>query len=155
MPSRRPTPRPPEPSIWTIPWAKPTAPWVISCGNTSTAPGRQGEFRRALKLNPNDPLAHALYSYCLMTLGRYQESTRSMQMALELDPLSRFINYVGWAPLAYARKYDEALRQLEQQYHESYPDPQFYRNTKFDILKSAGRYEEALDLVDELDPADK
>jgi TolB-like protein/Tfp pilus assembly protein PilF len=113
----------------------------------------EGEFRRALKMNPNDPLAHVLYSYCLMNLGRYQESTGSMRMALELDPLSRFINYVGFAPLANAGKYDEALRQLDK-YHESYPDPQFYKKTKFNILESAGRYEEALVLIDELDPTE-
>ncbi len=110
-----------------------------------------GELRLAMNLNPNDSFALTTYSYYLMTMGRYQESARAMQKALDLDPLSRFINSAAWQPLAYAGLHDESLRQNDK-YFESFPDSAQWLGTRFAILEIAGRYEEAIALVSEKNP---
>ena len=72
------------------------------------------EFRRAIDLNPNYPLAHQWYSHLLMASGRTDESIAQAKSALELDPLAlpTNMNY-GWQ-LFFAGRYDEAIDQLRK-----------------------------------------
>jgi tetratricopeptide (TPR) repeat protein len=46
------------------------------------------EFRRAIELNPNDPLAHKWYANALALQGRYAEGLKEINIAQELDPSS-------------------------------------------------------------------
>ncbi len=72
-------------------------------------PGAEGEFRRALELNPSLPGAHAGYARYLMTLRRTEECLQELQRAKALDPL--FQQSHGGLPmyLLYARRYEEAI----------------------------------------------
>ena len=48
--------------------------------------GAEKEFRRAIELNPNDPLAHKWFADALSTQERYAESLEEVNKAQELDP---------------------------------------------------------------------
>ena len=51
------------------------------------------EFKRAIELNPNYPVAHHWYAIFLSTIpGRTPEALTEIRRALELDPASLIIN---------------------------------------------------------------
>ena len=54
--------------------------------------GAEREFRRALELDPNLVSAHQRYGSYLTFLGRFDESIKHYQIALELDPFSLQLN---------------------------------------------------------------
>jgi TolB-like protein/Tfp pilus assembly protein PilF len=67
------------------------------------------EFRRAIELNPNYPIAHQWYGNLLTAMGRWDEALQEFKRAQELDPLSLVITAVpGWT-YYYARQYDKAV----------------------------------------------
>jgi len=71
--------------------------------------GSEGEFRRALALDPNLVGADQGYSVLLSCLRRYEEAIREILEARELDPLSLVINgLVGFIHMR-ARQYDRAI----------------------------------------------
>jgi tetratricopeptide (TPR) repeat protein len=71
--------------------------------------GSEGGFRRALALDPNLVGAHQGYSVLLSCLRRYEEATREILEARELDPVSLVINgLVGFIHMR-ARQYDRAI----------------------------------------------
>ena len=73
-----------------------------------------GEFRRALALDPNYTTAHHWYSHCLLPLGRTAESLAESKRALELEPLQLNVGiHLGWHYL-YTRQYDEAIEQMRR-----------------------------------------
>ncbi len=76
--------------------------------------GAEGEFKRAIELNPNYATAHQWYAIELAGMGRVDEALREIKRAQELDPLSLVINAsAGW--LFYeARQYDEAIAQYQK-----------------------------------------
>ena len=51
-------------------------------------PAAEREFRRAIELNPNSFLAHELYGWNLVSLGRLDEGIAESRRAQEIDPLS-------------------------------------------------------------------
>ncbi|MBZ5516493.1 MAG: protein kinase [Acidobacteriia bacterium] len=72
------------------------------------------EFKRAIELNPNYATAHQWYAEYLSLARRHAEAIAEAQRAQQLDPLSPIIR-VGLATFGgylYARRYDEAIRQL-------------------------------------------
>jgi TolB-like protein/DNA-binding winged helix-turn-helix (wHTH) protein/Tfp pilus assembly protein PilF len=71
----------------------------------------EGEYKRAIELNPNYAMAHHLYAHLLIETGRTQESLEEAHRALELDPYSPFVNN-GLARQYYlSRQYDKAAAQ--------------------------------------------
>jgi len=75
--------------------------------------GAEGEYRRAIELNPNDALSHHYYSVLLENLGRFPESLAENQKALALDPASPQINVNEAGILTDMHRYDEALKKLD------------------------------------------
>ncbi|HEX6134803.1 MAG TPA: protein kinase [Longimicrobiales bacterium] len=75
--------------------------------------GAERHFRRALALNPSYALAHQRYSALLAGSGRLDEAVRSSRRAQELDPLSLYARASVGYNLYLARRYAEALAQLE------------------------------------------
>jgi Flp pilus assembly protein TadD len=52
----------------------------------------EGEYRKAIGLNPNDATSHHWYSVMLENLGRFKEALAENEKALALDPASPQIN---------------------------------------------------------------
>jgi TolB-like protein/Tfp pilus assembly protein PilF len=50
------------------------------------------EHKRAIELNPGDAISHIWYALFLMRMGRHDEAIDEAERALELDPLSPYIN---------------------------------------------------------------
>ena len=71
--------------------------------------GSESEFRRAIELNPSEPLAYVAWGMHGIAYGRFDETERAYRKKLELDPRSP-MSIVGMGyPHFYARRYDEAL----------------------------------------------
>ena len=71
------------------------------------------EFKRSIELNPNYATAHQWYSEYLQAMGRHDETLAGIKRAQELDPLSPIINAVAGRIYYCARRYDEAIVELE------------------------------------------
>ena len=69
---------------------------------------------RGISLNPNDSIAEFKYAVYLDAVGSPQDALTHMRRALELDPLSFLINRRMGVTLYLARRYDEALTQLQR-----------------------------------------
>ena len=77
----------------------------------------EAEFKRALELNSNDTGAHVGYAKWLLCQGRTDEALAWVQRARELDPLGGDTPLGGIAIttgfiLFHARRYDEAITEL-------------------------------------------
>ena len=57
---------------------------LANSGHLKTA---EGEFRRAIALEPDNAVAHAVYSMLLIALGRGEEAVAQADISLKLDPL--------------------------------------------------------------------
>jgi DNA-binding winged helix-turn-helix (wHTH) protein/TolB-like protein/tetratricopeptide (TPR) repeat protein len=75
--------------------------------------GAAEEFRRALELSPNDPVAHQWYAVYLRAAGKADEAQREVETAQRLDPLSLAINTDVGFHHYYAGRYPEAVAQLQ------------------------------------------
>lgn len=101
------------------------------------------EFRRALELNPNSPLARTWYANLLMSRARFAEALEQLRIAQTLDPFSLVVNTnVGWT-LIVAGRLDEAIAQLR---HTLELDSTYVqaRQRLSSALNQAGRTPEAL-----------
>ncbi len=61
--------------------------------------GAEREYRRAIELNPNYPLARIWYAQYLWAMQRFEEAVAQAGRAQQLDPVSPFIN--TWAGAVY------------------------------------------------------
>ncbi|HXV59991.1 MAG TPA: protein kinase [Vicinamibacteria bacterium] len=72
----------------------------------------EADFRRALELAPSSAEAHHWYADYLTAVGRHQEAIDHARQAEERSPLTPIMSRdVAWAYF-YARRYDDAIRQL-------------------------------------------
>ncbi|MGI8789196.1 MAG: protein kinase domain-containing protein [Pyrinomonadaceae bacterium] len=69
--------------------------------------------KRAIELKPNSAVAHNVYARFL-TRGRFDEAIAEIKTAIDLDPTSFYHQLVYTVCLTYARRYDEAARQLDR-----------------------------------------
>lgn len=67
------------------------------------------EFKRAIELNLNYPLAHSWYALYLGAMGRYDEAFNRVRNAQLLDPLSLEINTVVGRVSYLSRQYDRSI----------------------------------------------
>jgi serine/threonine-protein kinase len=78
----------------------------------------EGDYRRALVLDPNDATTHQWYGELLLLNGRLDESRTQLKRATELDPLSPIVYGSYSLALAAARAPDAAIaaarRSVEQ-----------------------------------------
>ena len=77
--------------------------------------GAEGEFQRAIALDPSYPTAHhwRATNY-LEPMGRLDEAYAEFERAQELDPLSLVISATMARNLMFARRYDRAAQQLSK-----------------------------------------
>lgn len=74
--------------------------------------GAEYEFRKAVRLNSDLVLAHQRFGSYLTFMGRFEESIRHYETALEIDPFSLQIN-MNLATTYFLRgEYDRAIRHL-------------------------------------------
>jgi TolB-like protein/Tfp pilus assembly protein PilF len=71
------------------------------------------EFKKALELNPGDPVAHVFYSGFLMRVGRLEEALQNARRAAELDPVSPLAAQASAQPLYQMRRFQEAVEQYQ------------------------------------------
>ena len=77
-------------------------------------PGAEGEYRRALELDPSYPTAHHWYSLHLSRLGRTKEAEIEIQRARALDPLSPMIGTDAAETAYWARNPGEAMARIRE-----------------------------------------
>jgi DNA-binding winged helix-turn-helix (wHTH) protein/TolB-like protein/Flp pilus assembly protein TadD len=75
--------------------------------------GAGEEFRRAIELNPNDPVAHQWHAVYLLAAGRPDDAMDEIRTAQRLDPLSLAINTDVGFHHYYSGRYAEAIAQLQ------------------------------------------
>lgn len=76
--------------------------------------GAEYEFRKAIRLNSTVVLAHQRFGSYLTFMGRFEESIRHYETALELDPFSLQIN-MNLATTYFLRgEYDRAIKHLKK-----------------------------------------
>jgi tetratricopeptide (TPR) repeat protein len=106
--------------------------------------GAEAEYRRAIQLSPNYANAHDGYGFYLKATSHHDDAIRACQRALELDPLSLFVQLsLGWA-YYFARRYDEALVQSRKVMEM---DPNFgfaYWHSGMNYIQQR-KYDEAID----------
>jgi len=76
--------------------------------------GAEREYNLAIKLNPNNSLAHAYYAIFLAAVGKSQEALDMAQRAKQLDPLSPATD--AWVGSCYwmTREYDKAIDRVKE-----------------------------------------
>jgi serine/threonine-protein kinase len=70
-------------------------------------------FRRAIELNPSYAEARMFYSHYLTLMGRAEEGTEQMRLALELDPLNPFVRGLYGAQLMLVNNLQESVAVIE------------------------------------------
>jgi len=76
--------------------------------------GAEGDFRRAIELNPNYARAYLGYALLLSCLGRSDEALDEIKRAMEIDPLSQDVKS-GYLTILEGRgEYAEALAQAQE-----------------------------------------
>jgi TolB-like protein/DNA-binding winged helix-turn-helix (wHTH) protein len=79
------------------------------------------ELKQATRLDPNNADAYLVHANHLAALGRFDEAIAEIRHAQRLDPLSLWVNRDVGRMLFFARRYDEAIRQLDKT-AEMHPD---------------------------------
>jgi adenylate cyclase len=74
----------------------------------------EGEFARAIALNEKNALAHALHAHVPVALGRFDEAVAECKRAVELDPLSAFLNTELASVLRFSRKHAQSVEQCQR-----------------------------------------
>jgi len=89
------------------------------------------EFRRAIELNPNDPIARNWYANVLLIQGRFSEALEENAKARDLDPSSHSILADRGNILFYAGKRDEGIAMLKdvEAASPNFGSPHFYLMT--------------------------
>ena len=112
----------------------------------------ESEFRRAIELNPNNASAHYFYAIRLLAPEkRIDQALEQVRAALSLDPLSPVIrtNYGGL--LTMARRYPEAVAQLQNVLAQN---PGFVpaQNRLAQLYATTGNFAEAVSEAQKLFP---
>src|SRR6185436_4031908 len=106
------------------------------------------DFRHAIDLNPAYPTAHHWYAINhLVPAGRFDEATKALRRALDLDPLALAIKTSVGMKCYFAGRYDEAVRELAKtiELDEGFGMARFFLGATY---TEQARYAEALTELD-------
>jgi TolB-like protein/Tfp pilus assembly protein PilF len=105
-------------------------------------------YRRSIERNPNDATTHQWYAEMLSNRGEAEASVEQIEMAIELDPLSRIISVSASWVYATAGRYEESRAMQEEVIRL---DPDFYPIYWYVawVASIEGRYDEAVDAYSE------
>ena len=104
------------------------------------------EYKRTLELNPSDAAAHAGLSNWLLCQGRTEEALTWAQRGREIDPIAVSGDDIGMV-LFFARRYDEALRELRSELAVRPDDASALWNLGF-VLIAKDQPEEAIPVLE-------
>ena len=76
--------------------------------------GSERERKRALELNPNEPLAYVAWGLNAIGRREFEEAGKAYRKKLEIDPGSTMSTVAMAYPLMYAGRYDEAIEWLRK-----------------------------------------
>jgi TolB-like protein/predicted Zn-dependent protease len=76
--------------------------------------GAEVEFKKGLRLNPGDAVAHRLYSTYLSAVGRMDDALAEDKISQRLDPVSPYMLEGIARSLYRMRQYDEAIAQFRK-----------------------------------------
>lgn len=105
--------------------------------------GAEEKIKYAIELNPQVEEVHYLYSFFLVTRGRFDEAIAEAKLALELDPLSLRLHQHLGTTFYYARRYDEAIERYQQTLQLD-PNHASVHETLGDALERREQYAEAI-----------
>jgi eukaryotic-like serine/threonine-protein kinase len=100
--------------------ARATQAWIKSTFDWDFA-GAEGDFKRAIALNPNHAAAHRNYAWHLAMLGRPTEGAAEMNLAQQLNPVDQHTNVDVSVPYYLARQFDQSIAQSRKAI-EMFPD---------------------------------
>jgi TolB-like protein/DNA-binding winged helix-turn-helix (wHTH) protein/Tfp pilus assembly protein PilF len=86
-------------------------------------PGAEGEYRRALELDPNSVRTHQTYAWHLEIHARLEEAMLHLKRAEELDPLALEVSNDIATLFVFLRQYDKAIEQHQKTIEM---DPNFF-----------------------------
>jgi serine/threonine-protein kinase len=105
--------------------------------------GSEDAFRRALELDPNDPIAHVCYAWLLVLLDREDAAVAEAKAGWALAPTSRFA-VCGVAQTLYlARRYDETIELCNECLRHD-PDYVFAVSLRGQCYELKGMFREAV-----------
>ena len=77
-------------------------------------PGAEDEYRKAIRLNPNDFTSHHWYALLLENQGRFDEALSEVEKSMALDPASPQANANHAGILTDMHRYGDALAELNR-----------------------------------------
>jgi serine/threonine protein kinase/tetratricopeptide (TPR) repeat protein len=101
------------------------------------------EFKRAIELNPNEPITYAEYANFLARLGRSSEAINLSNRALQLDSVSPFVNGNVASIFYYAHQYDRVIEQANKMLDMDHNSTQAHAWLGYGYLQK-GLYEQAI-----------
>src|SRR3989441_11466025 len=113
--------------------------------------GAEREFRRALELSPSNGVALHWRSHCYLALGRFDESARDSQRALDADPVSVMLNIHLGEHRHLARQYDLAIEQYRRALELS-PNHPNARPLLALVYEAKGMYPQAIAELEAAEP---
>lgn len=108
----------------------------------------EGNFRRAVELNPNNPLTRLNYGRCLLSKGQADAGANEINEALRLDPVSLLTTGLAAFSYLHTGRYDEAIA-LSRRMLELEPKSPAARECLFWAYVSKGDYPGALNITRE------
>ncbi|HEV7646204.1 MAG TPA: winged helix-turn-helix domain-containing protein [Pyrinomonadaceae bacterium] len=108
----------------------------------------EGNFRRAVELNPNNPLTRLNYGRCLLSRGQIEPGFREIEEALKLDPVSLLTTGIAAYTYLNAGRYDRAI-ELSRRMLELEPKSPAARGCLFRAYVDKGDYAAAVTITRE------
>lgn len=102
--------------------------------------------RRAIELDPNSPIAHKTFANFLYSRGRFDESIREIQTAMDLQPVSYRNQQMYGLSLYYAQRYDEAEAHFKHLI-ELNPNHTHIHGRLIKVLEEVGKETEAFEYL--------
>ncbi|MGD8817433.1 MAG: winged helix-turn-helix domain-containing protein, partial [Acidobacteriota bacterium] len=100
-------------------------------------------FRRALQLNPGDPIARHGYGDYLLAMGRPEESLEQVELGRRADPYSLVAVIPAIGHRIFVRRYEEVETEVRKAMQE-FTVPDQVRDWRALALWQLGRHEEAI-----------
>jgi adenylate cyclase len=102
-------------------------------------------LQRAIELNPNSPSPHQWYCELLVNTGRLEEGLAEGRRSVYIDPLSLVANLGLGIALNSARRYDEAIGQLQKtlELDARFADASYFL---FEAYANQGKHQEAVEV---------